>query len=119
MDEILNPNDAIRSPFYPLVLYRDGSQFVWDGRATDSMTVGNADEHEEARSAGWVEGADYPNAGKAQPNLLDLSAGKIADLLPTFNLEQLEAYREDEIAGKSRKGVLALLDIAIDEKLKG
>jgi hypothetical protein len=118
-DEKPNPNDSIVSPFYPLILYKDGSQFVWDGRATDSKAVESAEEHEAALSQGWVEGKDYPNAGKSVSNLLDMSAGKIADLLPTYDLDQLEAYRADEVAGKSRKSVLALIDVAIEEKLKG
>ena len=100
-DEKPNPNDSIVSPFYPLILYKDGSQFVWDGRATDSKTVETAEEHEAALSQGWVEGKDYPNAGKSVSNLLDMSAGKIADLLPTWRGSD---------CGSARDRIVSLID---------
>ena len=39
---------------YPMLLYRDGVEFVWDGRPVDSFLVNDADEESAALSHGWV-----------------------------------------------------------------
>lgn len=44
---------------YPLALYRDGGQFKWDGRPTDSLIVHDLKEHDAALAEGWQEAADY------------------------------------------------------------
>ena len=44
---------------YPKMLYRDGSEFRWDGRPTDSVVVQDAEEAEIALLDGWKLPADY------------------------------------------------------------
>lgn len=39
---------------YPLFLYREGSEFVWDGRSVDSLIVNDSDEESAALNEGWV-----------------------------------------------------------------
>lgn len=51
---------------YPLTLYREGGQFIWDGRPTDARTVNDEDEHLAAIDEGWRETAAYL-AGEAAP----------------------------------------------------
>lgn len=104
---------------FPKSLYRDGDEFVWDGRPTDRLVVASADEQKAAFSEGWVEAVDYPQSVKSEPGLLDKTAKDIAAAIVDLTLDQLEEYREAEVAGKSRKGVLALFEAAIEEKLKG
>lgn len=116
MEDLPNPNDAIVSPFYPLCLYKDGSQFEWDGRATDTLTVDDSEAHDAALAKGWLEAADY---GKSEPSSADRNAADIIASLPELALEALEKLKADETAGKARKGVLTAIDAAIDEKLKG
>lgn len=105
---------------YPIALYREGdgrAAFKWDGRMTEMLTVADSDEHEAALADGWREPADY--LGAEQPlSLLDQNAKEIADVLPELTLDELEALKADELAGKTRKGVLASIDEAIDKKLK-
>lgn len=43
-----------RSGDYPLMLYREGSSFVWDGRQVDSLIVNDEDEEDAALAEGWV-----------------------------------------------------------------
>jgi hypothetical protein len=43
-----------RSCDYPLMLYRDGSSFLWDGREVDSLVVNNETEEDAALAEGWV-----------------------------------------------------------------
>lgn len=104
---------------YPLALYREGDgrdAFKWDGRMTEMLTVADSEEHEAALADGWSESADYLANGAL--SLLDQNAKEIAGVLPELTLEELEALKADELAGKTRKGVLASIDEAIDAKLK-
>lgn len=106
---------------YPLALYRAGDSrnaFKWDGRMTEMLTVADSEEHEAALADGWSEAADYLAGGDAPLSLLDATAKEIADVLPELTLDELEALKTDENAGKKRKGVLANIDAAIDAKLK-
>lgn len=106
--------------FYPLTLYRDGSEIVWDGRGTDLLTVADKDEHDAALAEGWAEAADYLASDEpGEPSLLDGSAKDIKDALPDLSLEDLEALKAAETEGKTRSTVLAAIDAAIDAKLKG
>lgn len=104
---------------YPLALYREGDSpnaFKWDGRMTEMVAVESAEEHEIALSEGWAEASDY--VGGSSLSLLDHTAKEISEALPELTLDELEALKADEIAGKARKGVLASIDEAIDKKLK-
>lgn len=101
---------------YPLMLYRAGSAFCWDGKETDSLVVDGADQHEAALSDGWQEAAAYLT-DEDEPLLLK-TAKEIEVALPGLSLEELEALKSDEAAGKNRKGVLADIEAAIDAKLK-
>lgn len=106
---------------YPLALYREGDSrnaFKWDGRMTEMVAVDSAEEHEIALSDGWAEADAYLAGGDAPLSLLDATAKEIAAVLPELSLEELEALKADETAGKARKGVLADIDEAIDAKLK-
>jgi hypothetical protein len=103
---------------YPLVLYRDGDEFEWDGRGTDRTVVEDKDAHDAALTEGWAQAADYLASVPHEESLLDGSAKDIAAALPDLSLEELEKLKADEQAGKTRKGVLSLIDTAIDEKLK-
>lgn len=104
--------------FYPLALYRDGSEFDWDGRQTDRLTVADKDAHSQAIADGWAEAGDYLASSKSEKSLLDSNAKEIAEALPALSLEELEKLKAEETAGKTRKGVLSLIETAIDEKLK-
>lgn len=44
---------------YPLMLFREGSGELWDGRPTDRLTVENAVEHDAAVADGWMTGPEY------------------------------------------------------------
>ena len=46
--EELNPGD------YPLYLYREGSEFVWDGREVDALIVNDEAEEGAGLKEGWV-----------------------------------------------------------------
>lgn len=104
--------------FYPLTLYRDGDAFAWDGRGTDRLVVADKGEHDDALDAGWLEAADYLGSVKVEATLLDGNAKEIAAALPGLSLEELEKLKAEETAGKTRKGVISLIETAIDEKLK-
>lgn len=104
---------------YPLALYREGDSrnaFKWDGRMTEMVAVDSAEEHEIALSEGWREAAEY--LAPSPLSLLDATAKEISAVLPELTLDELEALKADETAGKARKGVLADIDTAIDAKLK-
>lgn len=105
------------SSIYPLALYRDGSDIEWDRRRVGFRIVTDADDHETALSEGWRE-ADAYLSGAASLTLLDATAKEIAAVLPELTLDELEALKAAETAGKTRKGVLADIDAAIDAKLK-
>lgn len=44
---------------FPMMLYRDGSEFAWDRRPTDTLIVNDAEEAEIAVLEGWKIAADY------------------------------------------------------------
>lgn len=102
---------------YPLMLYRDGSDIEWDGRKVAIHTVADAEEHESAVADGWAEAADFLSAEANDRSLLDHTAKEIEAALPSLDLEELETLKTAEKAGKTRKGVLAAIDAAIDAKL--
>lgn len=99
--------------FYPLSLYKAGSEFVWDGVGTDRLEVNDADEHAEAVKAGWAEAADYC-IGEA--DLLDGNASEIEQALPGLSDDELMAAFDGEKAGKARKGVLAAIESEIAKR---
>lgn len=101
---------------FPKALYRTGSEFEWDGRGTDSLTVADAAEQEQAEADGWAEAADYL-ASESGKTLLDKPAKDIEPALADLSLDELERLKADETAGKSRKGVLGLIDAEIEKKL--
>lgn len=106
---------------YPLALYREGSgrdAFKWDGRMTEMHSVADSEEHEAALADGWSEAADYLATEQKSLSLLDQNASAIAQVLPELTLDEMEALKADELAGKARNGVLASIDKAIDKKLK-
>lgn len=43
---------------YPLHLYRDGTQMVWDGRQIDVLVVEDDEQESAALSDGWVRSFD-------------------------------------------------------------
>jgi len=104
---------------YPLMLYREGDDHEWDGRKVGILIVNDADEHEAARADGWAEAAEFLNAEANDRSLLDCTAKEIETALPALTLEELETLKAAEEAGKTRKGVLASINAAIDAKLAG
>ncbi len=111
-------SEELTGPEFPKTLYRDGSEFVWDGRPTDTFTVESAEEQEIAEGEGWQEAADYAATGTpAEPTLLDKSAKDIEPELAALSIAELEKLKDDETAGKSRRGVLALIEAALEAKL--
>lgn len=102
---------------FPKAVYRAGKDIVQDGVSLDYDTVANADEQAEALASGWyLHPSEVPE--KSEKTLLDKSAKDIKSALPDLSLADLEALKADETAGKSRSGVLADIDAAIDAKLK-
>lgn len=104
---------------YPLALYRDGDDIMWDGRMVGLRVVHDADDHDAALADGWAEAADFLNAEESDRSLLDCTAKEIESALPDLDLDELETLKAAEKAGKTRKGVLAAIDAAIDAKLAG
>jgi hypothetical protein len=120
--EIRNPNEfwVAEDNVYPMMLYRKGDAFKWDGRGTDSLVVADSKEHATATAMGWLEGPAYGTSAdeeETEKTLLDKTAKEIEGGLAEMSLEDLEALKADETAGKSRKGVLAMIDAALEEKL--
>lgn len=104
---------------FPKMLYRDGTEFEWDGRPTDTLVVTDNAEFEAAIDDGWLIPRDYLGSTKAEVSLLDKTAKDIEAELPNLDLDALEKLKADETDGKTRKGVLAAIEAAIDAKLKG
>jgi len=48
---------------FPLMLYKFGSMFIWDGEGFDYVIVADADELEIAQADGWS--IDKPKAAPA------------------------------------------------------
>lgn len=111
---------------YPKAIYRPGDEGEWDGVMMDFGTVADADDEAGALAKGWyLHPSQFPGSSAAEggpsgePTLLDKNARDIENALPGLSLEELEQLKADETAGKSRKGVLADIDAALDAKLKG
>lgn len=109
---------------YPRAIYRPGDEGEWDGVKMDFGTVVDADDEEAALSKGWyLHPSDFPGAGSGEasggPTLLDKNAREIEVELPNLTLDELEALKAAETSGKTRKGVLADIDAAINAKLEG
>src|SRR3546814_21000103 len=98
------------------MLYRDGSAFSWDGRMTDSTTVNSNAEQEAAERDGWQVAREYL-AGERKKDILDGTAKDIEAELPGMDLEALEALKASEMAGKTRKGVRAVIEAEVDKRL--
>lgn len=101
---------------YPKMLYREGSGRPWDGRPTDRLVVRSADDEDRALAAGWKDANGYWAEAESAKSLLDNNAKVIEAALPSLSLEELEKLKADEITGKTRKGVMAMLQAAIDER---
>src|SRR3546814_14196722 len=97
------------------MLYRDGSAFSWDGRMTDSTTVNSNAEQEAAERDGWQVAREYL-AGERKKDILDGTAKDIEAELRGMEREALEALQASVMAGKSRKGVLALNEADLDKR---
>lgn len=98
---------------YPMMLYRDGTQFRWDGRGTDSLIVADLDDHALAEKDGWQVAADYLSDATPAKTLLDGNAKDIEGALSELDADALKALRADEVRGKSRKSVIAAIDAEI------
>lgn len=105
------------SNLFPLMLYRVGSDFIWEGRSASSRIVANEGERKAAMADGWREAADFLAGPAAHKTLLDENAKTIEARLPDLDLAALEKLLADEKAGKTRKGVLAMIEAAIDARL--
>lgn len=102
---------------FPKTLYRDGGEFVWDGRPTDRLVVASAEEQTRAVAEGWREAAEYLQATPGRTDLLDGNAKVIEAALPDMDLDALETLKAAELAGKTRKGVLSMIEAEIDKRL--
>lgn len=106
---------------YPKAIYRPGDEGEWDGVKLDFGTVADADDEAAALAKGWfLHPSDFPGAppeDAPEPTLLDKNAREIGLALPDLSLEALEELKAAEIGGKSRKGVLADIETAINAKL--
>jgi hypothetical protein len=56
---------------FPLMLYRHGSEFVWDGRPVDSIIVDDSDEEKAAAKEGWVRSYEELVAAKPKAEIED------------------------------------------------
>lgn len=99
---------------YPKALYRAGSEFEWEGKSFDRIQVEDEESHEAALADGWLHPRDALDATDA--TLLDQSAAKITEALPSQSDEQLIEFLDAERAGKSRKGVLAAIEDEIGKR---
>lgn len=106
---------------YPKAIYRPGDEGVWDGVSMDFGTVVDAEDEAAALDKGWfLSPADFPgdeDEPAAEPSLLDKNAREIELALPDLSIDELEALKAAETAGKSRKGVLADIEAALEAKL--
>jgi len=106
---------------YPKHLFKHPGPY---GRGARTYAVAGADsEVEETRllGEGWSltkeDGFGEKSADAPEPSILDGNAKDIEAALPDLPLEELEILKAAETAGKTRKGVLAAIDAAIDAKL--
>lgn len=107
---------------FPKAIYRPGDEGEWDGVKMDFGTAADKADEDQALATGWyLHPKDFPNqdAGEPtpEPTLLDRNAREIELALPGLSLEELEDLKSAEVAGKSRKGVLADIETAINAKL--
>jgi hypothetical protein len=119
--EIKNPNEnwVAADNVFPMMLYRAGTETVWDGRDTDIKVVSDSKEHATAIASGWYEGVDYAALDDVveEKDVLDRTAKEIEAGLADMSLEELAVLKTQETNGKARKGVLAMIEAALDEKL--
>lgn len=107
---------------HPKMLYRPHESgpvhHVW-GNKCNLLVVEDATAEAAALADGWnvsppPEGEAWPEApDPSEFSLLDQSALKIADALPALSPEELTTLLDAERAGKTRKGVVTLLEDAI------
>lgn len=106
---------------YPKMLYREGSEVELNGGASaDVLVVADEAEHEAAVADGW-QGADAffaePVEGEADSeaglSILDQPVKDIVAVLPELTGEELAVLLEAETNGKTRKGLITALELAI------
>ncbi|KKC25828.1 hypothetical protein [Sphingomonas sp. SRS2] len=100
---------------FPKAVYRDGTDFDWDGRMVDHRRIGGEDELTAALADGWLLPRDFLTAPKAEKTLLDKTAAEIIAEIPSLSGEALLELLEAEEKGKTRKGVLAAIKDAIEK----
>ena len=111
------------------MLYRPGTELrVWDQFDVDTLIVDES-EVETHLADGWFlrpdempnapeeKGGEGAKAGSAGPDLLDNPASVVIPALEGKSLAELEALSDAERGGKIRKGVMAALDAAIEQRL--
>lgn len=84
-----------------------------------STTLPDADAHDLiarkfAAPDGRASQSSAP-AGGGEPDILDGSIPEIIIKLEGKSLEELQALRQREVDGKTRKGLIAAIDTAIEE----
>ena len=106
---------------YPKHLFKSLGAFGSGNRTYDVAGAANEDEEADLVERGWclTKEAAWGLETAPEKTLLDGSAKEIEAALPALELEELEALKAAETSGKTRKGVLAALDAAIDAKLAG
>lgn len=52
---------------FPLMLYKAGADFEWDGRRLTSLIVDDAEGKAAAEADGWLTAADVCSLGAAEP----------------------------------------------------
>lgn len=105
---------------YPKLLYRLGTEEeVW-GVPVDTLRVADEVAEASAHEEGWSAVEElFDEDGKlreVEAAALSLLDGKVADIvavLPQLTAEELEALKADELAGKTRKGVLEGIEAAL------
>jgi len=115
----------------PTMLYRPREAInpeAWN-LPLDTIIV-DATEVEDAKAEGWLEAADAVEAANvpkaAEPHvpaepgpydsLLDAPVADIVPLLIEMSADELVSLRAAEVTGKTRKGLLAEIDKAIEAK---
>lgn len=98
---------------YPRILYKPGAaEDAW-GVKVDTLTVNDDDELAAAMAEGWAR-TPNGNADVKPYSLLDQPVAEIIEVLPALTKDELVKLLADEQAGKTRKGLVAALDKAIE-----
>lgn len=76
----------------------------------------------KGHTASWFKPLDSDDhdakaALNNEPSLLDLSVREIVEKLPGLTNQELQGLRQDEINGKTRKGLLAKIDDEIANRI--